>query len=111
MARRGGTPPCAHGGSIEADLLTIAGAARVALRRVQTAAPLKLRLADPPVMSVRTTPPCSHGGSIEASWTTATWSEKRALRRVHTAAPLKLQTSDTKAMNSGHSAVFTRRLH
>ena len=58
----------------------------VALRRVHTAAPLKLLL---------------ELGSMAVS---------AALRRVHTAAPLKQPTREQLSARLAHSAVFTRRL-
>ena len=79
------TPPCSHGGSIEA-----CGAAIMYVFHCVT-------------------PPCSHGGSIEAG--RRTWradSSCTPLRRVHTAAPLKRPES---ARGEAHGARALRRVH
>ena len=105
------TPPCSHGGSIEALFHLLATPLGLALRRVHTAAPLKRFIVNRqyssrgPLRRVHTAAPLKRqrSGLVPASTS--------ALRRVHTAAPLKRTQSPVRHSCDGHSAVFTRRLH
>ena len=83
----------------------------IALRRVHTAAPLKLDRVLGAVRVFADTPPCSHGGSIEARrYRRRQWLQSNTPPCSHGGSIEACSQPPTVTVR-GHSAVFTRRLH